>query len=200
MCVCAWAQDANMKRDDDKTHQKNTHTLTKPSLFSHKVACCALFIARFIMHSSKAVFVGGLVCFKPNQFCFRLFILCIRHDWCENKAHHIVHILFFTRNFFPFLVFFHFERWSNLCLQQVNQHIKKTKFSRKYVKNLMKWIMQNKTVTKSFASHLNKTHNAYKIEKKMRLWKFLINFGTREMDLIIHSTPKKRKIKTSDSI
>lgn len=112
-------------------HTEKQHTHIKPSLFSHKVACCALFIARFIMHSSKAVFVGGLVCFKPNQFCFRLFILCIRHDWCENKAHHIVHILFFTRNFFPFLVFFHFERWSNLCLQQVNQHIEKNKVLKK---------------------------------------------------------------------
>lgn len=67
---------------------------------SHIVACCVCIClsARFIMHSSKAVFVGGLVCFKPNQFCFRLFILffSFRLDWCENTAHHIVHIWFFV--------------------------------------------------------------------------------------------------------
>lgn len=66
--------------------------------------------------------------------------------------------------------------------------------------------MQNKTVTKSFASHLNETHNAYKIEKNQnalmkffhKLWNTRNGFDeskTHEMDLIIHSLPKKTEDK-----
>lgn len=132
MCVCATRISNTMttrstrmsKKNKKKITSNNAHT--KSSLFSHIVACCAVY--RTVHYAFvKGGFRRRL---KPNQFCFRLFILFIRHDWCENKAHHIVHILFhfifFTCDFVcPFLSDERtcvYNRWINMEKKENNQN------------------------------------------------------------------------------
>lgn len=86
---------------------------------SHIVACCVCIClsARFIMHSSKAVFVGGLVCFKPNQFCFRLFILFFPFALIGVRTRRIIlsifdFLFFHSRQQSPFFYSVSFG-WSN---------------------------------------------------------------------------------------
>lgn len=138
--LCAPNVCVSARREWTTNEEKKTKSACFPSfffLFSHM--SWWLFIAWFIMHSSKAVFVGGLVCFKPNQFCFRLFILFFCLDWCENKVHHIVHILssLLSDNINSETL----TRWTCDC-DRWNDTKKEHIIQRKSGEKLMKWIMQ----------------------------------------------------------